>query len=333
MRAAVIPDESSGYRIEDRPVPDPDPDDVRVAVDACGVCRGDDVVVEGNPAVEYPRVPGHEIVGTVDAVGADVTEWEPGDRVGVGWHGGHCFTCDACRRGDFVLCGDKPVTGIHRDGGYAEFTLARPEALVAVPDELDSAEAAPLLCAGLTSFNALRNADAGLGDLVAVVGIGGLGHLGVAYAHEAGFETVAISRGTDKRAAAHELGADHYVDSEREDPAEALQALGGADLVLSTAPASDAVAAVVEGLGADGEVCNVGFPEESVPVNVSHLGAVRGSVSGGPSGSPCAAEETLEFGALRNVTPRVERFDLAEVGTAYRRMDDGDVRFRAVVTP
>jgi NADPH2:quinone reductase len=334
MRAVEVPEAGGDFELVERPIPDPGPTEVRVAVSACGVCGGDVHVCEGDlPDGEHPRIPGHEIVGRIDAVGERVSEWEVGDRVGVGWFGGHCFTCEACRRGNFVRCENAPITGMDRDGGYAEYALARQEALAAVPTDLDSAAAAPLLCAGLTTFNALRNSDASVGDLVAVVGVGGLGHLALQYARQAGFETVAISRGTEKRAAAESFGADHYVDSEAEDPAVALRELGGASLVLSTAPASDAVASVVGGLDAEGEVVSVGVPDEPVPVKVGHLTGTRGSVSGWASGTARDAEDALAFGDLRDVTPTVETFDLTDAETAYRRMLDGDVRFRAVIEP
>lgn len=333
MRAAVIAEPRGGFELVERAVPEPGASEVRVAVAACGVCGGDDVAYDGSPAVDYPRVPCHEFVGVVDAVGEDVAGWNPGDRVGVAWHGGHCFTCEHCRGGDLVHCSEKSITGIHRDGGYAEYALARAEALVDVPGGLDSANAAPLLCAGLTSFNALRNAEARPGDLVAALGVGGVGHLAVQYAHAAGFETVAVSRGPDKRDAALDLGADHYVDSDRADPGDRLQALGGADLVFSTAPAADAIANVVDGIGTGGDVVNVGAPESPVPVDVGHLNATRGSVSGWTAGTPKDAEETLAFSARRDVTPTTETFELDDVETAYRRLVDGDVRFRAVVTP
>ena len=293
MRAAVISDPSSGFDVVERPIPEPGPGEVRVSVDACGVCRGDDVAYDGNPAVDYPRIPGHEFVGVVDAVGDDVTAWNRGDRVGVAWHGGHCFACEHCRRGEFVHCPEKPLTGVHRDGGYAEYALARTEALVAVPDALDSVDAAPLLCAGLTSFNALRNADARLGDLVAVLGIGGLGHLAVQYAHHAGFEVAAVSRGSRKRDAALDLGADHYVDSDRTNPVERLQALGGADLVFSTAPATDAIAGIVDGIGTDGEVVNVGAPDDPVPTaSATPLNRGNASASRNVAANPTTAHAT-----------------------------------------
>jgi NADPH2:quinone reductase len=333
MRAMQVT-EAGEFELVERPLPEPDDDEVRIAVAACGVCRGDGHVCEGDAEhVDYPRVPGHEFVGYIDGVGDRVGDWAVGDRVGVGWHGGHCFACEPCRDGEFVLCENKPVTGMHRDGGYAEYATARAEALAAIPEEPDAETTAPLLCAGLTSFNALRNADVRPGDRVAVVGIGGLGHLALQYAHAAGFETVAVSRGTEKREAALEYGAAHYVDSEARDPAEALTELGGADLVLATAPASDAIAAAVDGLGPNGELITVGIPDEPVPVEVGSLTSTRGSFSGWASGTPSDAEDTVAFGARRGVETTVETFALADAEDAYRAMDTGEVRYRAVVVP
>jgi D-arabinose 1-dehydrogenase-like Zn-dependent alcohol dehydrogenase len=334
MRAAVVPEAGGEFEVVERDVPDPGPTEVRVAVEACGICHSDEFVKEGTyPGVSYPRVPGHEIAGTVDAVGADVTAWSEGDRVGAGWHGGHCFTCDPCRRGNFLQCENGDITGLTFDGGYAEYATVPAEALAAIPDDLDAVDAAPLLCAGITTYNALRNSDARAGDLVAVLGIGGLGHLGVQYAHAAGFETVAISRSPDKEPLARDLGADHFVNAADTDPAEELQALGGAQVVLTTAPASDAVASVVEGLGTDGSVIVVGVPGEPVPVNTQHLVGTRGAVEGWGSGHARDSQDTLEFSALRDVTPEIERFPLDDVAEAYDRMIENEARFRVVLEP
>jgi NADPH2:quinone reductase len=334
MRAAVVPEPDADFELVDRPVPDPAPDEVRVAVDACGVCGGDRAVVEGEaPTAEYPRVPGHEIAGRVDAVGEGVTGWAEGDRVGVGWHGGHCFTCDPCRRGQFLQCERGEVTGLTFDGGYAEYATVPAEAVAAVPDELDSVDAAPLLCAGVTTFNALRNSGARPGDLVAVQGVGGLGHLGVQYAHAAGYETVALSRSPDKRDPALDLGADHFVDASEEDPAAALQERGGARVVLGTAPSATAVESVVGGLGTDGQLVVVGVPHEPAGVSVQELVTRRGSVEGWASGHARDSQDALEFSALRDVTPEVEAFPLAEVTAAYERMLTNDARFRVVLEP
>nr|WP_246985179.1 alcohol dehydrogenase [Halorientalis marina] len=334
MRAAVVPEAGGEFEVVERDVPDPGPTEVRVAVEACGICHSDEFVKEGTyPGVSYPRIPGHEIAGRIDAVGADVTAWSEGDRVGAGWHGGHCFTCDPCRRGNFLGCENGEITGLTFDGGYAEYATVPAEALAAIPDDLDAVDAAPLLCAGITTYNALRNSDARAGDLVAVLGIGGLGHLGVQYAHAAGFETVAISRSPDKEPLARDLGADHFVNAADTDPAEELQALGGAQVVLTTAPASDAVASVVEGIGTDGSVIVVGVPGEQVPVNTQHLVGTRGAVEGWGSGHARDSQDTLEFSALRDVTPEIERFPLEDVAEAYDRMIENEARFRVVLEP
>jgi NADPH2:quinone reductase len=332
MRAAVVPEAGADFEVVERPVPDPAPAEVRVAVDACGICHSDAFVKEGTfPGVSYPRVPGHEVVGHVDAVGEDVTAWSEGDRVGAGWHGGHCFTCDPCRRGDFLQCENADITGLSFDGGYAEHATVPTEALAAVPEDLAAVDAAPLLCAGVTTYNALRNSDARPGDLVAVVGVGGLGHLGVQYARAAGFETVAVSRSPEKRDLALELGADHFVNAAEADPAAALQELGGARVVLSTAPSADAVESVLGGIGTDGEVIVVGIPGDAVPTDIQHLVGTRGAVSGWGSGHARDSQDTLEFSSLRDITPVVETFDLDDVADAYDRMMNNDARFRAVL--
>lgn len=334
MQAAVVSEPGADFEIVERDVPEPDPTAVRIAVDACGICHSDEQVKAGaNPAVSYPRVPGHEVAGHVDAVGEAVTQWAVGDRVGVGWHGGHCFTCDPCRRGNFRQCENDEITGLTADGGYAEYMTAPAEAVAALPDSLDATAAAPLLCAGVTTYNALRNSDARMGDLVAVQGVGGLGHLGIQYAHAAGFETVAISRTPEKEGLATELGADHFVDASVTDPAERLQDLGGAAVVLATAPSSDAIASIVDGIGVDGSVVVVGVPGEPIEVSAAQLVGTRGAVEGWASGHALDSEETLSFSSLRDITPEIETYGLDEVETAYRRMMNNDVRFRAVLEP
>ncbi|MEF8865936.1 MAG: alcohol dehydrogenase [Salinibacter sp.] len=333
MKAARVPSAGADFEIVDLPVPDPDAHEVRLRVEACGICHSDAFVKEGTfPGLEYPRVPGHEVAGVVDAVGTDVTQWAEGDRVGVGWHGGHCFTCDACREGDFVNCENGLVTGIHFDGGYAEYMTAPAEAVAKMPEGLDATDAAPLLCAGITTFNALRNQDLQPGDLVAVQGIGGLGHLGVQYAAAMGLEVVALSTSTDKEALAHDLGATHFVDASSTDAAEALQARGGADLILATAPNADAITSVVGGLGRDGSLVIVAVTGEAVEVPPMALIQGRRSVSGWPSGDAKDSEETLAFSAQAEALPEIETFSLAEAGTAYDRMINNDARFRAVLT-
>jgi NADPH2:quinone reductase len=334
MRAAVLPEAGAEFELVEREVPEPAPEEVRVAVEACGICHSDAFAKEGTyPGLSYPHVPGHEIAGRIDAVGEDVEGWSIGDRVGVGWHGGHCFTCDACRRGDFQQCENAEITGITYDGGYAEYTTVPSEALAAIPEDLVAADAAPLLCAGVTTYNALRNTDARPGDLVAVQGVGGLGHLGIQYAHAAGFETVALSRSPDKADLARELGADHFVDASEEDPAKRLRALGGADVILGTAPSSDAIESILGGIGTDGSVVLVGVPGEPVEANVQNLVATRGSVEGWASGHARDSQDTLEFSSLRDITPEIETYPLDDVATAYGRMIENEARFRVVLEP
>ena len=334
MRAVVVTEPGADFEVVERDVPDPGPDEVRVAVDACGICHSDSYVKAGGfPGLEYPRVPGHEVAGHVDSVGENVTAWSEGDRVGAGWHGGHCFTCDPCRRGQFLQCENAEITGLTFDGGYAEYATVPAEALARIPDDLDAVDAAPLLCAGVTTFNALRNTGARPGDLVAVQGIGGLGHLGVQYAHAAGFETVALSHSSDKRDLALELGADHFVDSSATDPAEALQELGGARVILGTAPVADAVESVVGGLGIDGELVMVGIPHEEVGVDVQQLVMGRSAVEGWASGHARDSQDALEFSALRDVTPEIETYPLEDAEEAYDRMMANEARFRVVLEP
>jgi D-arabinose 1-dehydrogenase-like Zn-dependent alcohol dehydrogenase len=334
MRAVQIPEAGGDFEVVERDVPEPDPEEVRVAVDACGICHSDAFLKEGGwPDVEYPRTPGHEVIGRIDSVGERVDAWEEGERVGVGWHGGHCSTCEPCRRGDFIACENGQVTGFDHDGGYAEYMTAPQETLARAPDDLDAAGAAPLMCAGVTTYNALRNSDAEPGDLVAVQGVGGLGHLGIQYARQAGFETVAVSRGTEKRDLAFELGADHYIDSESEDPSEALTGLGGAKVALGTAPNADAMESIMDGLGVDGQLLAVGIPGDPLDVPVQPLVTSRQSVAGWPSGDARDSQDTLEFSALRDIESMVETYSLEEADEAYERMLDSEARFRAVIEP
>jgi alcohol dehydrogenase/propanol-preferring alcohol dehydrogenase len=333
MHAAHVPHAGGEFELTEQPIPSPDAHEVRLKVEACGICHSDAFVKEGTfPGIEYPRVPGHEVAGVVDAVGADVTQWSEGDRVGVGWHGGHCFTCDACRDGDFVNCENGLVTGIHFDGGYAEYMTAPAEAVAKMPDDLEATEAAPLLCAGITTYNALRNQDLTPGDLVAVQGIGGLGHLGVQYAAQMGCEVAALSTSADKEALAHDLGAHHFIDASSDDAAEALQAHGGADLILATAPNSAAITDVVGGLGRDGSLVIVAATGEPVEVSPMALIMGRKSVSGWPSGDADDSEDTLDFSALTGVVPEIETYPLDEVEAAYDRMINNEARFRVVLT-
>ena len=332
MRVVEVPQANAPFRMVERPIPAPGPGQVRIKVEACGVCHSDVFAKTGAwPGMPYPIVPGHEVCGVIDAAGEGSGDWQPGRRVGVGWHGGHCNHCTPCRRGDFNNCVNLRIPGINMDGGYAEYMLAPIEALAAVPDELASAEAAPLLCAGITTFNALRFSPARGGDLVAVLGIGGLGHLGVQFAAKLGFRTVAIARGADKRELALKLGAWRYVDSAAEDPAKALQALGGARVILATAPSAAAMTQVIDGLGSNGQLLVVGAAPEPIEVTPVQLILARRSVAGWPSGTPIESEDTMGFAALTGVRPMIETFPLERAAEAYERMIGGGARFRAVL--
>jgi D-arabinose 1-dehydrogenase-like Zn-dependent alcohol dehydrogenase len=334
MRVAQVPDPGAEFELVERELPDPGADEVRIAVEACGVCHSDSYTKEGDwDDIEYPRVPGHEVAGRIDATGADVDGWSRETRIGVGWHGYHCFACEACRRGEFIDCADERVTGIHTDGGYAEYMIAPVQALARIPDDLAAIEAAPLMCAGVSTFNALRKSGARPGDLAAVQGLGGLGHLGVQYASAAGLETVAISRGTAKREQAVDLGADHFVDATATDPAAALTDLGGAAVVLSTAPVSEAIESVIGGLGIEGTLIPLGVPDDEIGVDVVDLITNQRSIRGHSSGTARESQDTLEFSALRSITPMVETFPLQEAEEAYGRMMNHDVEYRAVLVP
>src|SRR5277367_4324675 len=333
MKAIQVSKPGGNFELVERAIPEPGRTEVRIKVEACGVCHSDVLVKEGVwPGLKYPRIPGHEIAGRIDAVGADVTNWKPGQRVGVGWHGGHDFTCDPCRRGDFVLCQNEKITGISHDGGYAEYMIAPAESVAAMPDELPAPEAAPLLCAGITVFNALRNAEARAGDLVAIQGIGGLGHLGVQYARQMGFRTLAIGRGKDKEALARKLGATPYVDTETADPTAELQKFGGARIVLATAPDSKAISALVNGLAPGGKLVVIGASPEPFSITSLQLIMARKTIQGWPSGTAKDSEDTLQFSALSGVRPMIEKFPLEKAAEAYDQMMSGRVRFRAVLT-
>jgi D-arabinose 1-dehydrogenase-like Zn-dependent alcohol dehydrogenase len=333
MKAVQVSQPGGNFEIVERSIPQPGRGQVRIKVEACGICHSDALVKEGLwPGIQYPRVPGHEIAGRIDAVGADVTLWKPGQRVGVGWHGGHCFQCDACRRGDFALCQFGKITAITFDGGYAEYVVVPAEAVAAMPDDLPAAEAAPLLCAGITVFNSLRNSGARGGDLVAVQGIGGLGHLGIQYARQMGFRTVAIGRGGDKAALAKKLGAHEYVDTSAGAPAEALQKLGGARLILATAPDSKSISALIDGLAGNGKLLIVGAGFESLTVTPLQLIGGRKTIQGWPSGTAKDSEDTLRYSSLSGVRPMIERYPLEKAAEAYEQMISGRARFRVVLT-
>ena len=332
MKAAQVP-RPEVLEVVDRDIPDPGPRQVRIKVEACGVCHSDVFTVTAAfPGIEYPRVPGHEVVGVIDAVGADVPEWRAGMRVGVGWHGGHCGHCVSCRRGDFLTCREGKIPGISYDGGYAEYMVAPFEALAAIPDDLAADEAAPLLCAGVTTFNALRRSGAVAGDLAAILGIGGLGHLGVQFAVRMGFRTVAIARGADKAAFATKLGAHVYLDSTTQDVAAELTKLGGARIIVATATDAKAMSAAVGGLGIDGKLVVLGASGDPIEVPPLALIGGRKSIAGWPSGTSIDSEDTLRFSVQADVRPMIETFPLAEAPAAYARMTSGRARFRVVIT-
>jgi D-arabinose 1-dehydrogenase-like Zn-dependent alcohol dehydrogenase len=334
MRAAQVSAANGPLELVERAVPEPGPDHVRVAVEACGVCHSDALTkTAAFPGIELPRVPGHEVIGRVDAIGPGVDRWAIGQRVGVGWHGGYCGKCDPCRRGKFFACvTGPPVTGISFDGGYSEHMIAPTTSLARVPDELSSVDAAPLMCAGVTTFNALRNSGARSGDLVAVHGIGGLGHLGVQFASKMGFHTVAVARGADKAPLAKSLGADRYIDSTAEDPAKALAAMGGARVVLATVTDAEAMSAMIGGLGIEGVLLVLGAPHAPLAVAAFPLIAGIRAVRGWYSGVSIDSEDTLSFSARTGVRSMNEVMSLAKVNEAYDRMMSGKARFRVVLT-
>jgi D-arabinose 1-dehydrogenase-like Zn-dependent alcohol dehydrogenase len=332
MKAMVVRAAKAAFVREDRPVPEPGPGEVRLKVHACGICHSDQFVKDALwPGLELPRVPGHEVVGEVDAVGKGVDRFARGTRVGIGWHGGHDGTCPACLRGRFLHCEKGAITGISRDGGYAEYLVAPAVALARVPDGIPSAKAAPLLCAGVTTFNALRNSGARPGDLVAVHGLGGLGHLGVQYARAMGFEVAAVSRGPDKEAFARELGASHYVDAAAGDAAARLQKLGGARVILATAPHAAAISALVPGLGIDGCLLVVAAPFEPLTVGAIDLISGDRRVQGWASGTASDSGDAMAFAARSGIEPMIETFPLARAEEGYARMMSGSARFRVVL--
>jgi D-arabinose 1-dehydrogenase-like Zn-dependent alcohol dehydrogenase len=334
MRAVQVPYAKGPLQMVEREIPEPGPGWVRMRVEACGICHSDSYVKEGLwPGIQYPRVPGHEVAGVIDALGSGVAGWKPGQRVGVGWFGGNCGYCENCRRGDFLACTvARGITAITQDGGYADYMIAPAVALALIPDELSAAEAGPLLCAGITTFNALRHSGARGGDLVAILGIGGLGHLGIQFAAKMGFRTVAIARGKEKAALAKELGARIYIDSEAQKPAEELTKLGGARVILATVTSGKAMSAVIGGLGVNGKMIVVGAADEPLQVPAPLLIGGRRSITGWPSGTAVDSQDTLAFSALTGVRSRNEIFPLERASEAYERMMSGKARFRVVLT-
>lgn len=333
MKVAQISKPGGDFEIVERAIPDPGAGQVRIKVHACGVCHSDVLTKEGLwPGLQYPRIPGHEVAGVIDEVGEGVTAWTRGQRVGVGWHGGQDNTCRECRRGDFRNCRNVKVCGINYDGGYQQYMVAPVEALVPIPDALGDTEAAPLLCAGITTYNALRHSGAFPGDLVAVQGIGGLGHLGVQFASKFGYRVAAIGRGPENATLAKKLGANVYIDSQATKPAEALQKLGGAQVILATAPSSKAMSELVDGLGPNGKLMVVGASSD--PIEVTPIQLIFGSraLQGWASGTPADSEDTLRFAELSGVRPMIETFPLERAAEAYERMMSGKATFRVVLT-
>jgi len=333
MKAAQIPKAGTDFQIVELEIPKPDAGHVRIKVQACGVCHSDMFTKEGAwPGIQYPRVPGHEVAGIIDELGEGVSEWKKGQRIGVGWHGGHDGTCLQCRRGDFGNCQNLKIAGISYDGGYQQYMVAPVEALTAMPEGLSDAEAAPLLCAGITTYNALRRNGAMPGDLVAVLGIGGLGHLGIQFANKFGYKVAAIGRGSESAALAKKLGASVYIDNKVTNPAEALQKLGGAQVILATAPSSKAMSALIDGLGPNGKLVVVGATMD--PIEVTPVQLISGSrtIRGWASGTPTDAEDTLRFAELTGVRPMIETYPLEKAAEAYARMMSGNAQFRVVLT-
>jgi alcohol dehydrogenase, propanol-preferring len=333
MRAVQVSRPNGPFELTEREIPEPGPGQVRIQVEACGVCHSDALVKGGAyPGLTLPRIPGHEIAGRIDKVGGNVSEWKKGDRVGVGWHGGHDFVCNSCRSGLFINCDNAKVTGISHDGGYAEYVVVPHETVARIPDQIEATEAAPLLCAGVTTFNSLRNSGTRPGGTVAVQGIGGLGHLGIQYAAQLGYRTVAVSRGADKKEFALQLGANEYIDTDKVSAAEGLQRLGGADLVLATAPNSDAIVSTIGGLKPRGKLLIVAAAFE--PLKTSALPLLTGkTIAGWPSGSAFDSEETVAFSVRTGVRPLIEVFKLEQAEEAFAKMMSNRVRFRAVLTP
>jgi D-arabinose 1-dehydrogenase-like Zn-dependent alcohol dehydrogenase len=332
-RAVQVPSPNAAFKLVQKEFPEPGPGQVRIRVQACGICHSDSITKDALfPGIAYPRVPGHEVAGIVDAIGADVPVFKVGDRVGLGWHGGHCNYCEPCRRGDFILCHNAQVAGISYDGGYADYVIAPANVLAFMPDGLSPVEAGPLMCAGVTTYNALRNSGAPTGDTVAIVGIGGLGHLAVQFAAKSGYRTVAIARGSDKAPLASQLGAHLYIDNEAQDPAAELQKLGGAKIILSTVTAAAAIESVVGGLKESGKLIVVGVPERALSINALPLVIGERAIAGWPSGTGMDSEDTLNFSALTGIRPQTEVFPLERAVEGYDRMMSGKARFRAVLT-
>ena len=333
MKVVQVPAAGADFQIVERDIPEPGAGQVRIKVQACGICHSDELTKEGRwPGIQYPRVPGHEVAGVVDALGTGVSVWREGQRVGVGWHGGHDNTCPQCRRGDFINCRNQKISGISYDGGYQEYMIAPAEALAAIPESLNAAEAAPLLCAGITTYNALRHSGARPGDLVAVLGVGGLGHLGIQFASKFGYKVAAIGRGSEDAPLAKKLGASFYIDSRAERASEALKKQGGAQVVLATAPSSKAMSEVFDGLAPNGKLMVVGAGPEPIQVTPVQLIIGNRTIQGWASGTPADSEDTLRFAELSGVRPMIETYPLEKAAEGYARMLSGKAEFRVVLT-
>jgi D-arabinose 1-dehydrogenase-like Zn-dependent alcohol dehydrogenase len=332
MKVAQVPRAGGDFEIVEREIPKPGARQVLIKVQACGICHSDALTKEGWPGVQYPRVPGHEVAGVIHELGEGVSAWKLGQRVGVGWHGGQDGTCLSCRRGDFRNCSNVLIPGISYDGGYQEYMVAPVEALAAIPDSLSDVEAAPLLCAGITTFNSLRHSGAVPGDLVAVQGIGGLGHLGIQFANKFGYKVAAIGRGPENEALARKLGASVYIDSKATDAAKELQKLGGAQVILATAPSSKAMSALIDGLGPNGKLLVVGASMDPIEVTPVQLIFGSKSIQGWASGTPTDSEDTLRFAELTGVRPMIETYPLEKAAEGYARMMSGNAQFRVVLT-
>src|SRR2546422_4802199 len=333
MQAVQVTKPNGPFELVEREIPEPATGQVRIKVQACGICHSDVLTKEGAlPGIQYPRVPGHEVAGTIDELGAGVSEWKQGQRVGVGWHGGHDGTCLSCRRGDFRNCRNVKIPGISYDGGYQEYMVAPVEALAAIPDTLSAVEAAPLLCAGITTYNSLRHSGALPGDLVAVQGIGGLGHLGIQFANKFGYKVAAIGRGSENAALAKKLGANVYIDSKATNAAEELQKLGGAQVVLATAPSSKAMSELIDGLGPNGKLMVIGATFDPIEVTPIQLISGSRSIQGWSTGTPADSEDTLHFAELSGVRPMIETYPLEKAAEAYTRMMSGKAEVRVVLT-
>jgi len=333
MKAVQVPKAGGDFEIVEREIPQPGTGQVRIKVQACGICFSDHLTKDGLfPGIAYPRIPGHEVAGIVDEVGPHVTTWKKGQRVGVGWHGSHDFTCPSCRQGDFITCANEKITGVHFDGGYQEYMIVPWEGLAAIPDGLDAAEAGPLLCAGVTTYNALRNSGARPGDLVAVQGIGGLGHLGVQFAAKFGYRVAAVGRGPENAELAKKLGAHLYLDSKNGDTVAELQRLGGAKVILATAPSTKAMSDLFPGLGPNGTLMAVGAGPGNIEVSPMNLLRAKLRLQGWSSGTASDSEDTMRFATLTGVRPMIEKYPMAKVNEAYERMNSGHAQFRVVIT-